>query len=178
MAVEFAKPEVTPNHITLDRANVMPGFKNFSGTKFGGNGGSKAFCVSISEELADKLVADGWNVKQTKPDEEGNVKPFLSIYVSFNPAGTTPEKKKFRDPIAWLMSENETLKLDDVSIVGLDEEKITYAKLDIKPVWGKKVGKWQAYLAVGYFFVEMDDPFANDPDVLKYKSKQDEVPFN
>lgn len=60
--------------------------KNFSGREGPYNQvGERGFSVVITDDLAEKLVADDWNVKWPKPDEEGVIgPPFVPVAIRFD----------------------------------------------------------------------------------------------
>ena len=57
------------DNISIRDAKIM--FRNFSGKpdKFNPQGGRRIFSVRLTNELADNLKADGWNIKYLKPGE-------------------------------------------------------------------------------------------------------------
>lgn len=61
-------------------------FKNFEGRESQFNRkGDRNFGLVLTEELADQLVQDGWNVKVLEPREEGDEStPWLPVEVKFN----------------------------------------------------------------------------------------------
>ena len=64
------------------------GFKNFSGLEGEFNkAGERSFAVFLDDELAEKLAADGWNVKYPKDrdfgDEEDTRQAYLIVEVAF-----------------------------------------------------------------------------------------------
>lgn len=75
-------PRLSP--VTIENAKII--FRNFSGAETQYNrAGDRNFCVVIdSEETAHQMLADGWNVKQSKPrDEDDDVYYYLQIKVKF-----------------------------------------------------------------------------------------------
>ena len=75
-------------------------------------------------ELADRLVADGWNVKIKPPREEGD-KPFMHLAVKVNFEGWNP-------PNIYLVSGNVTRKLDADTVGILDDFDIIKVNFDIR----------------------------------------------
>ena len=62
-------------------------YKNFSGepTQFNPSGGKRTFALVVPQDIADKLVEDGWNVKHRPPREEGDDEMFYTeIVVNLN----------------------------------------------------------------------------------------------
>lgn len=114
-----------PNNILqINDARII--FRNFSGapSKFNREG-DRNFAVIIPEqEIADALIADGWNVKIKPPREDGDT-PFMYL----------PVKIKFNDrgPRVYLKSGSNIIRLDEESISCLDNVDIISVDLDIRP---------------------------------------------
>ena len=114
-----------PNNILqIDDARII--FRNFSGapSKFNREG-DRNFAVIIPEqEIADVLIAEGWNVKIKPPREDGDT-PFMYL----------PVKIKFNDrgPRVYLKSGSNIIRLDEESISCLDNVDIISVDLDIRP---------------------------------------------
>ena len=114
-----------PNNILqIDDARII--FRNFSGapSKFNREG-DRNFAVIIPEqEIADALIAEGWNVKIKPPREDGDT-PFMYL----------PVKIKFNDrgPRVYLKSDSNIIRLDKESISCLDNVDIISVDLDIRP---------------------------------------------
>lgn len=114
-----------PNNILqIDDARII--FRNFSGapSKFNREG-DRNFAVIIPEqEIADALIAEGWNVKIKPPREDGDT-PFMYL----------PVKIKFNDrgPRVYLKSGSNIIRLDEESVSCLDNVDIISVDLDIRP---------------------------------------------
>ena len=74
--------------LQIDDARIA--FRNFrgEGDKFNREGDRNFVLIIPTEEIADALVAEGWNVKIKDPKEDGDV-PFmyLTVKVKFNDRG-------------------------------------------------------------------------------------------
>ena len=110
--------------LQIDDARII--YRNFSGEPSKYNrAGDRNFAVIIPDpDLADKLAADGWNVKIKPPREEGD-DPFMYL----------PVKVKFneRGPVVYLKTGKNMVKLDEESIDCLDHVDILGVDLDIRP---------------------------------------------
>lgn len=110
--------------LQIDDAHMV--YCNFSGaaSKFNREG-DRNFAVIIStQEMADKLIEHGWNVKIKPPREDGE-EPFMYL----------PVKVKFNDrgPHAYLISGNHRTTLNEDTIGCLDDIDIQSVNLDIRP---------------------------------------------
>ena len=87
--------------------------------------GDRNFSLLIpDQELADRLINDGWNVKIRPPREEGDI-PFMFL----------PVKVKFNDrgPRVYLQTGDDMNLLDEESVGCLDDVEIISVDLDIRP---------------------------------------------
>lgn len=108
----------------LNIAGARIGFKNFTGLEGPYNKeGERSFAVFLDEELAETLLADGWNVKLPKlrefaSDEEDTRKPHLAVEVAF---GKFPPKiVTITNDIPKVLSEEEVNTLDWLEIENVD----------------------------------------------------------
>lgn len=116
------RKKITDN-ITIENARI--GFKNFEGRETPYNpAGKRNFCVFLEEELAQKLIEDGWNVRRLQAREEGEPDlGYLQVAVSY---GNVPPK------IVTITSRGKTiLSEDDLKI--LDWADIKEVDLIIRP---------------------------------------------
>ena len=125
--------------LQIDNARII--YRNFSGegSKYNREGDKNFSIIIDDQEIADKLIAEGWNVKIRDPREEGDI-PFMHL----------PVKIKFNDrgPNVYLQSGNNRVKLYEDTISCLDNVDILNVDLDIRPYdWevNGKIGR-TAYL--------------------------------
>ena len=109
------------NNLTIEDAKIF--WKNFSGRGSTYNAeGSRNFCVEIDPDTAEAMKADGWNIKYSKPREEGDEpKPYIQVTVKY---GDYPPK------IYMVTSRNQTL-LDEDTVGELDRAEIEKVDLII-----------------------------------------------
>lgn len=110
--------------IQIDDARII--YRNFSGlgSKFNREGDRNFAVVIESEEAAQALVDEGWNVKIRPPRDEDE-QPFMYL----------PVKVKFNDrgPTVYLKTGTAVNRLDEESVDCLDNIDILGIDLDIRP---------------------------------------------
>ena len=110
--------------LQIDDARII--YRNFSGagSKYNREG-DRNFAVIIPEkEMADALIAEGWNVKIKPPrDEDDDPFMFLPVKVKFNDRG----------PNAYLQTGKKMNRLDEESIACLDDVDIISVDMDVRP---------------------------------------------
>ena len=110
--------------LMIENAKII--FRNFAGKEGMYNAeGDRNFCVLLDDDMADKLVRDGWNVKTLKAREaEDTPQPYLQISVKYRgrsgntvrPPAIVMITSKGRTPL----SEEECEILDWVDIANVD----------------------------------------------------------
>lgn len=155
------------DNIAIEDAQII--FRNFAGAESQYNrAGNRNFNVIIDDpDMAQKLIEDGWNIKQLKPrDDEEMPKYRLEVSVAF---GNFP-------PNIFMVTKHNKTKLDEESVAALDYAELKTVDLVIRPYQWDVNGKQgiKAYLKTGYFVVE-EDEFA-----AKYAEEEFpvEAPFN
>ena len=145
MEITFAPRDI----LQIDNAHII--FRNFSGeaSKFNREGDRNFALRIFDQDIADKLLDLGWNVKIKPPREEGE-DPFMYL----------PVKIKFNDygPKVYLESGSNRVVLDEESISCLDNIEIENADLDIRPYDWDVNGKQgrTAYLQGGLITQKVD----------------------
>lgn len=151
MEITFAPKGI----LQIDDAGII--FRNFSGigSKFNREGNRDFSLIIPSQEIADRLIADGWNVKIKPPRDEGE-NPFMLMKV----------KVKFNDrgPIVYLKTGNRQNRLDEETIGLLDNIDILSVDMDIRPYDWEVSGKTgrTAYLQSMRVHQRITDRFADD----------------
>lgn len=145
MEITFAPRDI----LQIDNAHII--FRNFAGeaSKFNREGDRNFALRIFDQDIADKLLDLGWNVKIKPPREEGE-DPFMYL----------PVKIKFNDygPKVYLKSGSNRVTLDEESISCLDNIEIENADLDIRPYDWDVNGKQgrTAYLQGGLITQKVD----------------------
>lgn len=135
--------------LQIDEARIV--YRNFAGAPSQFNrAGDRNFAVVIpDQEIADELIANGWNVK-IKPPRDEDDSPFMFL----------PVKIKFSDrgPNVYLITGSAKNELDEDSISCLDNIDIASVDLDLRPYNWEVNGKTgrTAYLQAIRVFQEID----------------------
>lgn len=147
--------EITTNaRGILEINNARLVYRNFQGRgdKFNREGDRNFSVVIPSQEIADKLAADGWNLK-VKPARDDQELPFITL----------PVKIKFNDrgPACYLVVNSNMTRLSEDMVGILDDIDIESVDLDIRPYDWEVNGKRgrTAYLQ-GISVVQKVDRFA------------------
>lgn len=121
-----------PDQIVLEGAIIK--FKNFAGEQRQYNpAGQRNFVLCLSDELAQRLASEGWNVKW-KPGRhpEDPDDPQMTVKVKFK----APGDDRGRDPLAYLIQGRRKLALSERDIGILDRLAPLNIDLVIRPyVW-------------------------------------------
>lgn len=140
-----------PNDILqIDNARII--YRNFAGvgSKFNREGDRNFAVIIPTEEMKDKLIQAGWNVK-IKPPRDDQDTPFMYL----------PVKIKFNDrgPNVYLITGDRKNRLTESSVGCIDDIDISSVNLDIRPYdWGPVNGKYgrTAYLQAMEVIQEID----------------------
>ena len=110
--------------LQIDDARIV--YRNFSGapSKFNREGDRNFAVVIETQEQADALIEEGWNVKIKAPRDEGE-DPFIYL----------PVKIKFNDrgPSVYLKSGKAMRKLGEDTVDVLDNVDILSVSMDLRP---------------------------------------------
>ena len=110
--------------LQIDDARIV--YRNFSGapSKFNREGDRNFAVVIETQEQADALIEEGWNVKIKAPRDEGE-DPFIYL----------PVKIKFNDrgPSVYLRSGKAMRKLGEDTVDVLDNVDILSVSMDLRP---------------------------------------------
>lgn len=125
-------------------------FRNFAGKESQYNRkGVRTFAVILPEDVAQEMLADGWNVKWPKPGLDGEVgDPFVRVEVRYD----------IRPPRVVLLTETTRTQLDEDSVELLDWANIKYVDLIARGSFWSNNGKsgLKAYLQSLFITIEED----------------------
>ena len=139
------------NNITIEGTKLI--LKNFSGkpTQVNPAGGKREFGVLLDTELAQRLEADGWNIKWFPPRPEDDAGA---------PQAWIPVKCVFGDypPIIMLVGSGGKTRLTEDMVYMLDGVNIKSVDIIIRPYTWDFGGKHgiSAYLQTLYVTIEED----------------------
>lgn len=143
----MSKPKKFVPEIGMEDARII--FRNFRGEEQRYNpSGKRNFCVVIPEEMEEKLIADGWNIKYLAPrDEDDRKTAYLQVAVSYD---NYP-------PAVYMISNGRKTLLGPETIELLDRAEIENVDLVISPyVWELSGGSGvKAYLKEMYVTVRV-----------------------
>lgn len=162
--------------VQIDGARII--YRNFSGrgTQFNREG-DRNFCLVIpTQEDADKLMAEGFNVKIRQPrTEDEDPFMYMKVNVKFHPK--TSDLARL-NPTACLITGKNRNMLDEESICCLDNVDILNVDLDISGSNWEVQGRSgrSAYLSKIYVTQEVDRFVARYAE--EEWPEEEEVPFN
>lgn len=113
------------NELVLRKAQLI--YRNFAGKPSQYNAeGKRNTCVFIDDpELVDKLAADGWNVKFTKPrDEQDEPRAYIRINVNFD---------SYEPPKIVTVNNRGRTELTEEDVNMLDWADIDYVNMVVNP---------------------------------------------
>ena len=125
--------------LQIDDARII--FRNFEGRgdKYNREGDRNFALVIPTQEMADELMAEGWNVR-IKPPRDEDDSPFMYLPVKV--------KCNDRGPAVYLKTGDSVNRLDEDSVGMLDRIDISSVDMDLRPYdWevNEKTGR-TAYL--------------------------------
>lgn len=120
MEVKFMKDGI----LQVSDARII--YRNFAGvgSKFNREGERNFSIVIPNQEIADELIAEGWNVR-IKPPREDFDEPFFHL----------PVKVKFNDrgPGVYVKSMDRIRRLNEETVGMIDEIDILSVDMDLRP---------------------------------------------
>ena len=120
MKINFTKDGI----LQIEDAGII--YRNFAGvgSKFNREGDRNFSVIIPNQEIADELIAEGWNVK-IKPAREEYDEPFMHL----------PVKIKFnsRGPGIYVRSLDRVTRLNEETVGMIDEIDIASVALDLRP---------------------------------------------
>jgi hypothetical protein len=159
------------DNLMIENANIM--FRNFAGREQAFNSeGDRNFCIFLEPKLAEKLLAQGWNVKQLRAREEDD-EPQSYIQVSVN-------YKKGRPPRVVIITSRGRLDLGADEVEMLDYADLKNVDVILNPYEWEVNGKSgiKAYLKSAFFTInedEFDLKYADVPDANPTKNSNSTV---
>lgn len=140
--------------------NVQLRFLNFAGAPdtYNKAGGKRTFAVLLDPDVARAMLRDGWNVKNLKAREEGDIdQPYISVEASY----------KVRPPQIFLITKRGRTPISEAEIAMLDWVDIQNVDLVLNPFYWDINGSSgvKAYLGSMYMTILEDDLAAKYADI-------------
>lgn len=139
-------------------------FRNFTGKEGPYNQeGSRNFGVILPEDIAEQMLADGWNVKRLKPSQEEQEEgveegpPWLPVKIGYG-KGRPPMIKMITERGSTVLDEDTVEQLDWVDIAIDEETGNSKVDLIVRPYNYEVRGSTgiSAYLQSLYVTIEED----------------------
>ncbi len=140
------------NTVTMEEVRII--FRNFAGKEGQYNReGDRNFGVILPPDVAERMAADGWNVKFLQPRDEAEDEvetPWLPVSVNFD---------KGKPPKIMLVTERGRTALNEDTVDTLDWADITNVDLIVRPYTWDVNGRSgvKAYLQSMYVTIEEDE---------------------
>lgn len=143
-------------NIVIENAEILPGrWRNFSGrpTTFNRDGGKRVFNIIFGADMAQKLTAEGYKVKEMKPREGDDAEePRFRLEISL--------KYGYRPPrVVQITSDGGRVPLNETTVGVLDYARIQNADIEIRPYdydFNGSQGR-KAYLKTMYISIETSE---------------------
>lgn len=136
-------------NLTLEDVTIA--FRNFEGKEGPYNSaGTRNFAVFLEADVAERMVADGWNVKQLKPrDDEEDGQPYITVAVSY----------KNRPPKIGLVTSKSLTYLGEEEVEMLDWVDIETADVTLNPYEWVVNGKTGVKAYLSSLFVKIYEDY-------------------
>ncbi len=153
-------------NITIKNARIL--FRNFAGEERRFNPkGRRNFCVVLSDELADTLLRDGWNVRYLPARDEDEIPtPYLSVAVVYS--------DKAQPPLVVLKTTTHAVRLNESRIAQLDTVEINTVDLVLRPYNWEVQGR----TGVKAYLKSIEVTIEEDEIQSRYGELEDDLPFD
>lgn len=152
------------NNVVIEGARLV--FRNFQGKEGPYNQeGAKNFGVILPEDIAERMLADGWNIKRLRPSEEEKEEgaeqgpPWMPVKMGYG-KGRPPMVKMITSRGSTNLDEENVDQLDWVDIAIDEETGLPKVDLIVRPFhWTNPRGEQgiSAYLQSLYITIEEDE---------------------
>jgi len=145
------------NSVVMEGVKII--FRNFVGRPTGFNQeGDRNFGVLLSDEVAEMMNADGWNVKMLEPrpdhEEEEVAKPFLPCFLKYH-----GRNGPVRPPLVVLITSRGRTNLGEDDIELLDYADIVNVDLIVRPFAWEHNNKTGIKAMVKSLFVTIEEDY-------------------
>ena len=158
-------------NLRINDAEIM--YKNFSGkvSKYNPNGNRSVTIVVPTQEIAERLLDEGWNVKTkyVASDPDADPKYILELKIKYDPY--PPEIYMV------MMDSKKKVLLDEETVGNLDRSEIINADIIVRPShWSVNGRNGVAGYVKKMFVVVEEDDFDKKYD-FDEPIEEDETPF-
>ncbi len=148
------RPKLEP--VKMEDVTIV--LRNFEGRPSQFNKlGTRNFGVLLDPEVAEAMMADGWNIKHFKPREEDLVEDPNLVPQAWLPVEAAYDKG--RPPRVIMLTETDRKNLNEHTVELLDGVDIKTVDLIVNPSFWELNGRSgvKAYLQTMYITIEEDD---------------------
>lgn len=137
MTTELVHADQGSDNLVMQNARII--FRNFAGKEGQYNAeGDRNFCVLLDPETAQRMAADGWNIKHLKarePDDEPQ--PYLQVSVKYRGRNG----QSVRPPLIMMITSKGRVDLGEDECELLDWVDIANVDLIVRPYQWAVSGK-------------------------------------
>lgn len=145
-------PDVQFDHAKIRYRNFAGREKKAPSGKIVNSAGSRNFCIDLAPDIAQQMLADGWNVICKTSEEFEEPLYYIMVKVRFD---------KY-PPKVMVVTGGQTIQYNEAMLESLDYADLADVKALITPsAYYRDDGSMgiTAYLKIGYFIFE-EDPWA------------------
>jgi hypothetical protein len=147
--------------LLIEGAEIL--YRNFAGKEGMYNAeGDRNFCLILDDETASKLARDGWNIKEQKVREEGDV-PRKYVQVSVKYRGRSGAN--VRPPTIVMITSKGRTSLSEAECEILDWVDIAHVDIIVRPFSWAVSGNTGVKAYLKSIYITIDE----DPLQLKYQ---------
>jgi hypothetical protein len=159
MPGELTTVNANVGNLVMENAQII--YRNFAGREGQYNAeGDRNFCLLLDPATAQQMEADGWNVKYTKPREDGvEPRPYIQVSLKYRGRNGAP----VRPPLMVMITSKGRVDLPEEMVEFLDWVDIANVDVIVRPYQWAMNGKTGIKAYVKSLFLTIQE------DVLQQK---------